>query len=79
MYVNGGVEFRAALVQVNDGLYGQRSSAFGPIKGEVPALTAGRLTLEPERTAEEHTQSAVRSLLGERALLRKKNQDTFHC
>ncbi len=59
MYVNGGVEFRAALVQVNDGLYGQWSSAFGPIKGEVPALTAGCLTLEPERTAEEHTQSAV--------------------
>ncbi len=59
MYVNGGVEFRAALVQVNYGLYWQRSRALSPIKGEVPALTAGRLTLEPERTTEEHTQSAV--------------------
>lgn len=59
MYVNGGVELWAALVQVNDGLNGQRSGAFGPIEGEVPSLAAGRLALEPQRTAEDHPQGAV--------------------
>lgn len=68
MDVDGGVELWAALVQVDDGLYRQRSGAFGPIKSEVPALTASVLTLEPQRAAEQHTQSTVCILLSERAL-----------
>lgn len=52
MYVDGRVELRASLVQVDDGLYGQRPGAFGPIEGEVPALAVGRLALEPQRAAE---------------------------
>lgn len=59
MDVDGGVELGAALVQVNDGLDGQWAGTFGSVKGEVPALAAGRLTLEPERAAEEDAQGAV--------------------
>lgn len=81
MDVDGGVELGAALVQVNDGLDGQRAGTFGSVKGEVPALAAGRLTLEPERAAEEDAQRAVRAQLGERALLHvirngEKNKQT---
>ena len=59
MYVDGGVELRAALVQVDDGLYGQWSCTLGSVEGEVPSLTAGVLALESEGTAEQHSQSAV--------------------
>lgn len=69
MDVDGGVELGAALVQVNDGLDGQRAGTLGSVKGEVPALAAGRLTLEPERSAEEDAQGAVRAQLSERTLL----------
>lgn len=69
MDVDGGVELGAALVQVNDGLDGKWAGTLGSVEGKVPALAAGRLTLEPERAAEEDTQGAVRSQLSERALL----------
>lgn len=59
MDVDGGVELGAALVQVNNGLDRQWAGTLGSVKGEVPALAAGRLTLEPERAAEEDAQGAV--------------------
>ncbi len=75
VYVDGGVEFWTSLVQVNDGLYRQRSGTFCPIKSEVPALATSCLTLQPERAAEQHTESTVCMLLSERTLLRTGTQE----
>lgn len=69
MDVDGGVEFGTSLVQVDDGLYGQRPRALCSVEGEVPPLAAGVLTFEPEGAAEEHPEGAVRAQLGERAVL----------
>lgn len=59
MYVDGGVELRAALVEVDDELDGKRSCTLSSIEGEVPTLAAGCLTLQPQGAAEEHTQGTV--------------------
>lgn len=59
MDVDGGVELWAALVQVDDGLYGQRPRALCSVEGEVPPLAAGVLTLESEGAAEEDSEGAV--------------------
>lgn len=59
MDVDGGVELRAALVQVDDGLHRQRPGALRSIKGEVPPLAAGGFTLESEGAAEEDLQGTV--------------------
>lgn len=75
VYVDGGVEFWTSLVQVNDGLYRQRSGAFCPIKSEVPALATSCLTLQPEWATEQHTESTVCMLLSERTLLRTGTQE----
>ncbi len=58
-----------------DGLYRQRSGTFCPIKSEVPALATSCLTLQPERAAEQHTESTVCMLLSERTLLRTGTQE----
>lgn len=72
MDVDGGVELRTALVQVDDGLYGQGSGALGSVEGEVPPLAAGVLTLEPEGAAEEDPEGAVGAQLGEGAVLQHR-------
>lgn len=77
MDVDGGVEFRASLVQVDDGLYGQRSCALGSVEGEVPPLAAGVLALESEGAAEENPEGAVRAELGERAVLEQPTGSTL--
>lgn len=69
MDVDGGVELGAPLVQVDDGLDGQRPCALGSVEGEVPPLAAGVLALEPQRAAEDDPEGAVRPQLGERAVL----------
>lgn len=75
VYVDGGVELWTSLVQVNDGLYRQRSGTFCPIKSEVPALATSCLTLQPEWATEQHTESTVCMLLSERTLLRTETQE----
>lgn len=72
MDVDGGVELRTALVQVDDGLYGQGSRALCSVEGEVPPLAAGVLAFESEGAAEEHPEGAVRAELGERAVLQTR-------
>lgn len=74
MDVDGGVEFRTSLVQVDDGLYGQGSGALGSVEGEVPPLAAGVLALESEGAAEEDPEGAVRAELGEGAVLQRSAQ-----
>lgn len=74
MDVDGGVEFRTSLVQVDDGLYGQGSCALCSVEGEIPPLTAGVLTFESEGAAEENPEGAVRTELGERAVLQHSAQ-----
>lgn len=68
MNIDGGVQLRTALVQVDDGLDGERPSALGSIEGEVPSLTARVLTLESERTSEQDPERAVCAQLGECAV-----------
>ncbi|TRZ03541.1 hypothetical protein DNTS_013511 [Danionella cerebrum] len=70
-------ELWTPLVQVQNGLYGQWSTAFSPIEGEVPALAAGFLTLEPQGASEEYTQSTGGLMLSERTLLRGNNRSAI--
>lgn len=74
MDVDGWVEFRTSLVQVDDGLDGQGSRALRSIEGEVPPLAAGVLTFESEGATEEDPEGAVRAELGERAVLQPSAQ-----
>lgn len=74
MDIDGGVEFRASLVQVDDGLYGQGSRALRSVEGEVPSLAAGVLAFESEGATEENPEGAVRAELGERAVLQHSAQ-----
>lgn len=68
MNVDGGVQLGTALIQVDNGLYGERPSALSSVEGEVPSLTARILTLEPERTSEQDPERAVSAQLGECAV-----------
>lgn len=65
------------MVQVDDGLYGQRPRTLGPVEGEVPPLAACVLTLESEGTAEEDSEGAVRAQLGERTVLQHSTEESM--
>lgn len=75
VYVNGWVELWAALIQVDDRLNWEGSCTLSPVKGEVPALAACHLTLEPEGATEQDTQGTVRTQLGECAVLWWKTRE----